>query len=290
MLNDGFQYLEQRDANDNITKSGVVGKKSAFATSDNKGIYDVIAEDLRYLYDNYSASNVQSVLANIQSIYNEMKTDPSWGASAAALSAKDAIAAADKAAKAQAQADTDATSAATARTAAETANAAVQKALTAVTDYATKAQASAGAALLSEKNAKSSEAAASSSAANSKSSADLSKEWAVSTGSPDGAADTDSTTGKTQSSRTWALYSESEAKAAANTAKNVQTVMSDAVAQLKEAFTGASKLIMYVDGADEASPIISRMKCDDGTTYDISIVRAGTSEPVTGIDTYLKED
>ena len=47
MLNAGFQYLEQRDANDTITKNGVVGKNSPFATSDNSGIYDVIAEDLR---------------------------------------------------------------------------------------------------------------------------------------------------------------------------------------------------------------------------------------------------
>ena len=40
----------------------------------------------------------------------------------------------------------------------------------------------------------------------------LSKAWAVSTGSPDGAEDAQSSTGKTQSSRTWALDAEDSAK------------------------------------------------------------------------------
>ena len=46
---DGFQYLEERDAADKITHAGVVSKKSAFATSDNAGIYDSVAKDLRLL-------------------------------------------------------------------------------------------------------------------------------------------------------------------------------------------------------------------------------------------------
>jgi hypothetical protein len=46
----------------------------------------------------------------------------------------------------------------------------------------------------------------------------LSKAWAVSTGSPDGAEDTQSSTGKTQSSRTWALYAEDSAKDSATSA------------------------------------------------------------------------
>lgn len=45
----GFQYLEQRDSEDNIVKEGVVSKKSAFATSDNAGIYDTIAENFRVM-------------------------------------------------------------------------------------------------------------------------------------------------------------------------------------------------------------------------------------------------
>lgn len=46
----------------------------------------------------------------------------------------------------------------------------------------------------------------------------LSKEWATSTESPDNAEDTQSSTGKTQSSRSWALYSKSKAQEAAESA------------------------------------------------------------------------
>ena len=46
----------------------------------------------------------------------------------------------------------------------------------------------------------------------------LSKAWAVSTGSPDGADYTQSSTGKTQSSRTWALNAEDSAKDSATSA------------------------------------------------------------------------
>lgn len=56
MLNAGFQYLEQRDKDNNIVKAGVAGKETAFATGDNSGLYDVIAENLRWLYDNRGSS------------------------------------------------------------------------------------------------------------------------------------------------------------------------------------------------------------------------------------------
>lgn len=46
----------------------------------------------------------------------------------------------------------------------------------------------------------------------------LSKAWATSTESPDNADDTQSSTGKTQSSRSWALYSKSKAQEAAESA------------------------------------------------------------------------
>ena len=279
MLNDGFQYLEQRDANDSITKSGVVGKKSAFATSDNKGIYDVIAEDLRVLYEDYGTEAMEQLKKDVSNMYEDMKSNPNFGSTAAAASAKEAIAAAKEAKNALTTITADMTKLTDIEPQLDT----VADSLAKIKELATSASSSATSATSSATIAKNAATAASTSETNAKA-------WAVSTSSPDGAADTSSTTGKTQSSRTWALYSESEAKAAANIAKNVQTVMSNAVAQLKEAFTGASKLIMYVDGANETSPIISRMKCDDGTAYDISIVRAGASEPVTGIDTYLKED
>ena len=70
MLNAGFQYLEQRDANDTITKDGVVGKNSPFATSDNSGIYDVIAEDLRWLKENVDdVKDTSDLVQNLSHIY-----------------------------------------------------------------------------------------------------------------------------------------------------------------------------------------------------------------------------
>ena len=82
MLNAGFQYLEQRDAADAVTKEGVVGKNSPFATSDNSGIYDIIAEDLRWLKENVddvkdtsdletikkSVSDAEKCLADVEAV------------------------------------------------------------------------------------------------------------------------------------------------------------------------------------------------------------------------------
>lgn len=51
------------------------------------------------------------------------------------------------------------------------------------------------------------------SAANSEASNQQSKKWAIATDSPDGTADISSSTEKTQSSRSWALYSKDRAMA-----------------------------------------------------------------------------
>ena len=56
----------------------------------------------------------------------------------------------------------------------------------------------------------------------SKTNAQTAKNWAMSTVSPDGAADTESGTGKTQSARTWALTAKTEAGKAKTEAKNAQ--------------------------------------------------------------------
>ena len=94
MLNAGFQYLEQRDANDTITKDGVVGKNSPFATSDNSGIYDVIAEDLRWLKENVDdvkdTSDLEAIKQSVTDMYNEMKNNSSFGATAAKAQAEEA--------------------------------------------------------------------------------------------------------------------------------------------------------------------------------------------------------
>ena len=51
----------------------------------------------------------------------------------------------------------------------------------------------------------------------------LSKAWATSTESPDNADDTQSSTGKTQSSRSWALYSEGKAQESATSEAHAKT-------------------------------------------------------------------
>nr|DAK68093.1 MAG TPA: L SHAPED TAIL FIBER PROTEIN [Caudoviricetes sp.] len=94
MLNAGFQYLEQRDANDTITKDGVVGKNSPFATSDNSGIYDIIAENLRWLKENVDdvkdTSDLEAIKQSVTDMYNEMKNNSSFGATAAKAQAEEA--------------------------------------------------------------------------------------------------------------------------------------------------------------------------------------------------------
>ena len=94
MLNAGFQYLEQRDANDVITKDGVVGKNSPFSTSDNSGIYDVIAENLRWLKENVDdvkdTSDLEAIKQSVTDMYNDMKNNSSFGATAAKAQAEEA--------------------------------------------------------------------------------------------------------------------------------------------------------------------------------------------------------
>ena len=321
MLNAGFQYLEQRDANDTITKDGVVGKNSPFATSDNSGIYDIIAEDLRWLKENVDdvkdTSDLEAIKQSVTDMYNEMKNDSSFGEAAAKAQAEEAKKQAqaalesatnaktyrddvvaksteandtlaeiksciDKAEKLNAsnkeleqtiadyatvasnkanEASTSATNAATSETnakisetaakASETASktsetnakqyeAEAKAHMDALATGVSNAKASETASKLSETNAKTSEVNAKASEVSAKTyetnasnSAALSKKWAESSDSPDSVNDTDSTTGKTQSSKSWALYardraisaysSESNAKASETASKTSET-------------------------------------------------------------------
>lgn len=68
---------------------------------------------------------------------------------------------------------------------------------------------------LSETNARNSASAAAESEENIANSENLTKKWAMSSVSPDGVIDTNSPTGYTQSSRSWALYSKEKAQEAA---------------------------------------------------------------------------
>ena len=81
----------------------------------------------------------------------------------------------------------------------------------------------ASAAKSSQEVAKTSEANAKTSETNSELFHQKAKKWAEATESPDGKADTDSVTGKTQSSRSWALYGKTKAQEAATSAMNAKT-------------------------------------------------------------------
>ncbi len=65
----------------------------------------------------------------------------------------------------------------------------------------------------------------------------LSKAWATSTESPDNADDTQSSTGKTQSSRSWALYSEGKAQESATSEAHAKTSETNAKASETKALT-----------------------------------------------------
>lgn len=92
---------------------------------------------------------------------------------------------------------------------------------------------------------------------------DAAKAWAESTGSPDGSSDTASSTGKTQSSKTWALYSKDRATAAASSAAaalesssgaTAAAVETKAQAQQAEAFIAKAEAL--ADKAEENSAIV----------------------------------
>ena len=100
MLNDGFQYIEQRDSDDNVTHAGVVSKTSPFATADNRGILDVIAEDLRALYDDMSSLSLAAMKKDIEEIFDKMKNDPTFASTTATEQAKLALQYAERAEKA----------------------------------------------------------------------------------------------------------------------------------------------------------------------------------------------
>lgn len=86
----------------------------------------------------------------------------------------------------------------------------------------------ASAAKSSQEAAKTSETNAHNSETNSEISHQKARKWAEATDSPDGEADMDSSTGKTQSSKEWALYSKTKAQEAATSATNAKSYETNA--------------------------------------------------------------
>lgn len=362
MLNAGFQYLEQRDANDTITKDGVVGKNSPFATSDNSGIYDIIAEDLRWLKENVDdvkdLSELEAIKQSVTDMYNEMKNDSSFGEATAKAQAEEAKKQAQAALESATNAKTyrddvvaksteanstlaeiknyidkaekltesnkkleqsfsdyvtmasnkakiasdSATNAAASESAAKTSETNVKTSETnaktsetnaaksesdakahmnATATSASNAKASESAAKKSETNsktsevnAKASETKAKTSETNASNSADLSKAWAVSKNSPDTMNDTDSTTGKTQSSKSWALYSKDRAISAYSSESNAKA--SETASKTSETNAKASET-NAAESASNAATSASAAKTSE-TNAAASASSAKTSE------------
>lgn len=213
-----------------------------------------------------SSSDKASVSANKSA---DSATNASESAESASTSETNAFASATNAKKSEDASKLSETNAKASETAsaksAESASTSATKAKTSETNAgnsATQASESATKAATSEANAKTSETNAGTSAAKAKISEDnakksettvinkvnevtanstLSKAWAVSEESPDGGEDVKSETGKTQSSRTWALLAKTKAGEASSSAANANNSVTEATNQAKIASTKATE-------------------------------------------------
>ena len=271
----GFQYLEQRDTQDTITKEGVVSKKTPFATADNAGIYDTIAENFRYLKDELdnitNTSEISSIRDEVKNMYEQMKTDGNFGEVAAKAQAQEALkqakAAAESASKALASEQNVQNNTVVANNLLEDVKTKISETKSMLDRI--KEMAKAGEAKLqetetsirgSEQNVKTLEASTKTAEANvvsmtsevnsalteirtskkniednalsvqrnttevqgltaetkdheakAKESATVAQKWATASDSPDGVVDIESPSGKTESSRSWAIESKKKA-------------------------------------------------------------------------------
>lgn len=140
------------------------------------------------------------------------------------------------------------------------------------TNLVSEATKQASAAKTSQEAAKSSQTAAKTSETNAETSNQNAKKWAVSTTSPDNQADTDSTTGKTQSSRSWALYSKTKAQEAATSACTAKTQADTAATQANNAKTSATN---SANSASASATSASNAKTSE-TNAKASETQAGT--------------
>lgn len=113
--------------------------------------------------------------------------------------------------------------------------------VTANTILVQEATKQASAAKTSQEAAKTSETNAKTSETNTEIYHQKAQKWAEATDSPDGEADMDSTTWKTQSSKSWALYSKTKAQEAATSATNTKTSETNAKTSETNAKTSEQK-------------------------------------------------
>lgn len=120
------------------------------------------------------------------------------------------------------------------------------------------------------------------SAANSEAANQQSKKWASATESPDGAVDTDSPTGKTQSSRSWALYSKDRSDSAASSATasaNSATEAATHEANAKQSLVASQNIQKEVeDGLKKVSSVVTYR----GTVDSFTSLPTGLTSDNTG--------
>lgn len=114
----------------------------------------------------------------------------------------------------------------------------------------------------------------------------ISKDWAISTSSPDDAADSGSPTEKTQSSRSWALYARSEGIASREAAQRATGVLQDAVATVKAAITGSHRVYMWYEG--KGHPMVYVTDVKTGKKYDTLYCRLSDTKPEDVTDLWLR--
>lgn len=175
-----------------------------------------------------TAANSESNALQYKNAANDSKTAASTSASSASKSEANAKEYATAAKLSEEHATTSAASALQSSETATTASATAKEAQQ-------NASVSATAAKSSEDNAKKSETIATNKANESASNLTLSKAWATAETTPDGETDADSTTGKTQSAKSWALLSKSKASESASSASQASKSARTAIEKANEA-------------------------------------------------------
>lgn len=203
-----------------------------------------------------TAANSESNALQYKNAANDSKTAASTSASSASKSEANAKEYATAAKLSEEHATTSAASALQSSETATTASATAKEAQQNASVSATAAKSSQDKAKVSEDNAKTSETNAGVSATKAKTSEDnakksetiatnkanesasnltLSKAWATAETTPDGETDADSTTGKTQSAKSWALLSKSKASESASSASQASKSARTAIEKANEA-------------------------------------------------------
>lgn len=223
-----YKQLEERDASDAVTHAGTVSKHSPFSSSDNAGIYDAIATDLRVLKEAVESvaddADMTAIETAVKSMYDDMRTNPNFGSTEAKAQAEEAFkqaqAAASSAASAKTYAD-KATSVSSAISAVESYLKTISDLEKSVSDNAQVATNKAAAASTSETNTKTSETNAKTSETNAASSASAASTSAVNAATYEKNAAASATTAA--SSQTAAKTSETNAAASQSAAKTSET-------------------------------------------------------------------